>query len=237
MCGRFAQKGSPRAYTAHFSLDPEAPTPNAAARFNVAPTQDALVIRFNPQVRRTELSLLRWGLVPSFAKDTARAGSLINARSESAAEKPAFKAAWEKPRRCVIPVDAFYEWRKEGSARQPFAIGLKTGTPMGLAGLWEGWKDAASGEWLRTFTILTCPANPLLAPLHERMPVILKRADMARFLTAPNPADLMRTYDADEMMLWPVSSRVNGVAHDDAALLEPVELPPPAPPEPQASLF
>ncbi|GGF82793.1 DUF159 family protein [Azorhizobium oxalatiphilum] len=236
MCGRFAQKDSPRAYTAYFSLDPEAPTPNAAARFNVAPTQSALVVRFNPQEKRPELSLLRWGLVPSFAKDTSRAGSLINARSESVAEKASFKAAWEKPRRCIIPADAFYEWRKEGSARQPFAIALKSGAPIGFAGLWEGWKDPASGEWLRTFTILTCPANPLLAHLHERMPVILRQDDMARFLTASDPADLMQTYPQDEMTLWPVSSRVNGVAHDDAALLERV-YPPPAAPEAQASLF
>ncbi|WP_029006034.1 SOS response-associated peptidase [Azorhizobium doebereinerae] len=236
MCGRFAQSQAPSAYGAFYSLHPQVGMPNAPARFNVAPTQDALVIRFNPQSLKAELSLLRWGLVPSWAKDTSRAASLINARSEGIADKPSFKAAWEKPRRCVVPADAFYEWRRADGGRQPFAIALKSGAPMGFAGLWEGWKDPASGEWLRTFTILTCAANPLLAPLHDRMPVILDGADMERWLTARDPRDLLRAYPAEQMALWPVSTRVNAVRNEGADLLAPQAVAEP-PPEAQASLL
>ncbi|MGU3494117.1 SOS response-associated peptidase [Xanthobacteraceae bacterium A53D] len=228
MCGRFSQSQPPSSYAAFFTLDQAVPLPNAAPRYNVAPTQQAQVIRFNPQTQRAELSVLRWGLVPSFAPDISRAASLINARSEGVSERTAFRAAWRKPRRCIVPAEAFYEWQPGSTPRQPYAIGLKSGAPMGLAGLWEGWKDPASGEWLRTFTILTCAANPLLAPLHERMPVILEPAQMADWLTAPDPAPLLRSYPAEAMTLWPVSTRVNAVRNDDADLLKPQE---PAEPE------
>ncbi|WP_341988528.1 SOS response-associated peptidase [Azorhizobium sp. AG788] len=225
MCGRFVQHQAPVFYAAQFGLDTrDVALPNAPARFNVAPTQDVMVIRHNPESRRAELSLLRWGLVPSWAKDLKIGASMINARSETVAEKPAFKAAWNKPRRCVVPVDAFYEWQRTDGGKQPYAIALKGGAPMGFAGLWEGWKDPATGAWVRTFTILTCAANALMAPLHDRMPVILARDDMDRWLTGPDPRDLLKPYAPEQMELWPVSSRVNSVRNEDADLLVPVAL-------------
>ncbi len=223
MCGRFVQHQSPLFYVEHFGLDTrDTRLPNAPARYNVAPTQDVMVIRHNPETARAELSLLRWGLVPSWAKDMKIAASLINARSETVTEKPAFRAAWAKPRRCIVPADAFYEWQRTQSGKQPYAIALKGGAPMGFAGLWEGWKDPATGQWLRTFTILTCAANALMAPLHDRMPVIVPLSEMDRCLTAPDPRDLLRPADPAQMELWPVSTRVNSVRNEDADLLVPV---------------
>lgn len=239
MCGRFAQTTPPRAFAERYGVDPVLALPNVPARYNIAPTQNALVIRHNPQEERRELSLLRWGLVPSFAADTARAGSLINARSESVAEKASFKAAWFKPRRCVVPADAFYEWQQGAGGKTPHAIARADGTPMAFAGLWEGWKDPASGQWLRTFTLLTTTANDLLRPLHERMPVILDEDQIGAYLTAPDPRDLLRPYPAEAMRLWPVSARVNAVRNDDADLLVEVTGLPAGSPSPvaQPSLF
>ena len=223
MCGRFVQHQAPLFYVEQFGLNTQGLSlPNAPARFNVAPTQDVMVIRHNPEIGRAQLSLLRWGLVPSWAKDLKLGAAMINARSETVAEKPAFKAAWSKPRRCVVPVDAFYEWQRTAGGKQPYAIALKGGAPMGFAGLWEGWKDPATGAWVRTCTLLTCAANGLMAPLHDRMPVILERADMDRWLTAPDPRDLLKPYAPEQMELWPVSSRVNNVRNEDADLLVPV---------------
>lgn len=236
MCGRFAQIDRPKLFAERYGVDPLLALPDAPARYNIAPTQMALVIRHNPQENRRELSALRWGLVPSWSKDASRAGSLINARSESLMEKASFKAAWLKPRRCVVPANAFYEWKQGASGRAPHAIARADGAPMAFAGLWEGWKEPTSGQWMRTFTILTTAANDLLRPLHERMPVILDEADIGRYLTAPEPYDLLRPWPAEAMRLWPVSARVNAVRNDDAGLMD--EAPPmPAPPEKQPSLF
>ncbi|HQS07356.1 MAG: hypothetical protein B7Y12_12875 [Rhizobiales bacterium 24-66-13] len=223
MCGRFIQSYGPVYYMERLGLESKnMPLPNAPARFNAAPTQDLLVIRRNPETARAEIGLLRWGLVPSFAKDMKGASALINARSETVAEKQSFRAAWRKPRRCVIPIDGFYEWQRTTTGRQPFLIALRSRQPMALAGLWEGWKDPASGEWVRTFTILTCAANPLLAPLHDRMPVILDPADIARWLADPAPFDLMKPYPAAAMEMWAVSARVNSVRNEGEDLALPV---------------
>lgn len=223
MCGRFVQHGSPAAYAERFGVDPaRAALPNAPARFNAAPTQDLMVVRRHPRTGERHLSLLRWGLVPSFFKDASGAAPLINARSESITDKPAFRAAWRARRRCIVPADGFYEWRVGQSGRQPFFISRRDGAPLALAGLWEGWKDPATGIWLRTFTILTCVAAARLKALHERMPVILADGDIAAFLEAPDPQDLLRPFPGAALQVWPVSGRVNAVRNEGADLMAPL---------------
>lgn len=223
MCGRFVQHQPPAVYARLFGVDPAAaPLPNAPARFNAAPTQDLLVVRRHPQTGVRHLSPLRWGLVPVTAPDASGGGRLINARSETVAQKLTFRGAWAARRRCIVPADGFYEWPADGGTRQPYLVARADGAPMALAGLWEGWRDPATGLWLRTFTILTCAADPLLAPLHARMPVILPAADVAAFLEAPDPRALLRPFPGAGLAVRPVSPRVNAVRNDDSSLLDPL---------------
>lgn len=222
MCGRFVQHLSPAAYAEHYGLDPTTLLPNCPARYNAAPTQDLMVVRLNPHTGRLDLSLLRWGLVPVWAKDPGGGARLINARSESVADKPTFREAWWKRRRCIVPADGFYDWQQGAGAKQPYYITRADGAPMAFAGLWEGWKDPATGQWLRTFTVLTCPANARLAPLYERMPVVLADGDVARFLSAGDPRDLLRPAPLDQLVFWPVSPAVNAVCNDDESLIAPI---------------
>ena len=224
MCGRFVQHQSPRAYAEQFGVDPQAaPMPNAPPRFNAAPTNDLLVVRRHPEIGTRHLSLLRWGLVPSFASDPSAGARLINARSETIAQKASFAPAWRARRRCIVPADAFYEWPEGGKVRQPFLISRRDGRALALAGLWEGWKDPASGAWLRTFAILTCAAAPGLARVHPRMPVILPEEAIAPYLEADDPRPLLRPLDDAALALWPVSAAVNSVRNDGAALMEPLD--------------
>ncbi|MFG1373884.1 SOS response-associated peptidase [Xanthobacter oligotrophicus] len=223
MCGRFVQQMPPVRAGELFDVDPAlAALPNAPPRYNAAPTQDLMVVRRHPQTGARHLSLLRWGLVPSFAKDASGGARLINARSETASEKLSFRAAWRARRRCIVPADGFYEWARAPGRRQPFFIRRADGRPLALAGLWEGWRDPATGQWLRTFTILTTGADPKLRPLHERMPVILPEADIAAFLEAEDPRDLMRSFPGADLDLWPVSDRVNAVRNDGPDLMAPL---------------
>ncbi len=223
MCGRFVQLTPPSALAGLFSVDPAlAPLPNVPPRYNAAPTQDLMVVRRNPETGRRHLDLLRWGLVPSFAKDASSGGRLINARSETVAEKPTFRAAWRAPRRCIIPADAFYEWKAVDKRRQPFLISRADGAPLAFAGLWDGWKDPATGQWLRTFTILTCPATERLRPLHDRMPVILLEQDVAAWLDGADGAELMRSFPGEALQLSPVSAEVNSVRNEGPELIAPL---------------
>ena len=223
MCGRFVQQMPPIRAAEMFGVDPVlAALPNAPPHYNAAPTQDLMVVRRHPETGARHLSLLKWGLVPSFAKDTSGAARLINARSETAPEKPSFRAAWRARRRCIVPADGFYEWARAPGRRQPFFIRRADGRPLALAGLWEGWKDPATGQWLRTFTILTTSADAKLRPLHERMPVILPETDIAAFLEAEDPRDLMRSFPGADLDLWPVSDRVNAVRNDGPNLMAPL---------------
>lgn len=223
MCGRFVQLTPPAALAALFGVDPTlAPLPNVPPRYNAAPTQSLMVVRRNPETGRRHLDLLRWGLVPSFAKDPSGGGSLINARSETVAEKPTFRGAWRARRRCIVPADAFYEWKAVDKRRQPFVISRVDGSPMSFAGLWEGWKDPGTGQWLRTFTILTCPATERLRPLHERMPVILHDQEISAWLEGEEGAALMRSYPSEALRLTPVSASVNSVRNEGPGLVEPL---------------
>lgn len=225
MCGRFLASRSPEEVARWFST--KGPLPNSRARYNAAPTQHLLVVRFNPETRERTLNPLRWGLVPFWAKDTKLGYSLINAKCETVAEKPAFREAF-KARRCIVPADGFYEWKNlGGKAKQPYCIAMKDRSMFGFAGLWERWKDKASGEIVRSFTIITTSPNELCAPIHDRMPVILDPANYGRWL-GEEECDPMRLlmmlkpYPADAMEAFPIGARVGNVNNDDSTLIEPL---------------
>ena len=224
MCGRLFQI-TPPAETAK-AFGTANPPPNVPPRYNGAPTQDLLVVRFNPETGERSLDPLRWGLIPSWAKDRKIGVSAINARSETLAGKPLFRDAFKK-RRCVVPADGFYEWKAGAGGKQPYAVARADGRPMPFAGLWERWRDPQSGEIVRSFTIVTTRANERLAELHERMPVILDEAAIAKWLgEAPTGADdltsLLRPCPAERLRLWPVDPRVNNVRNEDGDLIKPL---------------
>ena len=196
--------------------------PFFAPSYNVAPQSTQPVVRLNTDTGKPEFALMRWGLVPYWAKDPKIGYTTINARAEEVAEKPLYREAVKK-RRCLVPADAFYEWQKlSGKAKQPFAFGLKNGEPYAFAGLWERWKPK-EGEPLETFTILTTDPNELAERVHDRMPVILEPHDYRRWIEPGDPArlpiDLLRPFPAEKMRSWPVSDRVGNVRNDDAELL------------------
>ncbi|WP_420239553.1 SOS response-associated peptidase [Telmatobacter bradus] len=222
MCGRYARKSAPRLLAEWFEMELEE-LRHAVSSWNVTPQSFQPVVRLNPETGRREAPLLRWGLVPAWARDERMGLSAINARSEEAAAKPAFREALKK-RRCLVPADAYYEWQKTGpKSRQPFAIAPANGSPMAFAGLWESWL-APTGRPLESFTILTTAANEKLQAIHERMPVIVEREDYTSWLVDEKAAaDLLRPLAADRVTSWPVSSRVGNVRNNDAALLDPCQ--------------
>jgi putative SOS response-associated peptidase YedK len=194
-------------------------------RYNIAPSQPVAVVRQAADGTR-ELVKLRWGLVPSWAKDVSVGNQLINARSETAATKPAFRAAMRQ-RRCLVPTDGFYEWKKVGKQKQPYFIRRADDKPFAFAGLWERWSDA-EGRPLETCTILTTDANDVLRPLHERMPVIVEPADYSAWLdparTDPDQfRPLFASLTSEQLISSPVSTHVNSPANDDAECLAPEE--------------
>jgi putative SOS response-associated peptidase YedK len=232
MCGRYELHTNPAALALAFGLSFP---PQLRARYNIAPMQDVPIIRHGRDGAR-ELAHARWGLVPRWAKDPSIGNKMINARSETLAEKPSFRTAF-KHHRCLLPADGFYEWKTApGGGKQPIHIGMKDGAPFAFAGLSERWLSPA-GEVLDTCTIATTSANALLAPLHDRMPVIVPAASYDRWLdvTQADVLDLLAPYPAEAMRWYPVSPRVNSVRNDDPTLLleiaEPVApLPPHAGP-------
>ena len=205
--------------------------PRFAPSYNVAPQSFQLVVRLSSDGGRREAALLRWGLVPSWAKDARIGLNTVNARAEEVAAKPAFRSALKK-RRCLIPADAYYEWQRLGNkTKRPFPIALQSGEPYAFAGLWETWQ-APEGALLETFTILTTAPNSLTEPIHDRMPVIVEPKDYDRWMdpsTAP-PLDLLRPYPAEHMRSWQVSEQVGNVRNNAPSLLAEVQ-------EDQQSLF
>jgi len=221
MCGRFARRSTREVLAEWFGIDLD-DAPQFSPSYNVAPQSVQPVVRLGRDSGKPEFALLRWGLVPSWAKDAKIGYSTINARAEEATTKPAFRDALRQ-RRCLAPADAFYEWRKgDAKSKQPFAIGLKSGEPFAFAGLWERWRPK-EGEALETFTILTTDPNQLLEPIHDRMPVILEPKDYRRWMEPAGierlPVDLLRPFPAESMIAWPVSERVGNVRNDDPELL------------------
>jgi len=183
------------------------------------------------------MSLMRWGLIPSWAKDPSISAQMINARSETALAKPAFRVPLES-RRCLIPADGFYEWQKVAEKRQPYCFEVNEGELFAFAGVWDGWKNP-DGQWIRTCSILTTTANAITSKVHDRMPVILERDDYDVWLdpgmkNVEAVSELLKPYDAQRMRCYPVSARVNQVANDDSECSSQVEV---APFEKQSTLF
>ena len=207
MCGRFTLRTPKGRIKREFQLPEEPPV---EARFNIAPTQSILAVREVSDER--EAVLLKWGLIPSWAKDSSMSARLINARSETVTEKPAFREAFKRSR-CVIPADGFYEWKREGKGKQPFYFALHGGRLFGFAGLWDRWKDE-DGKVVESCAILTTDANGVLSPVHDRMPVILHPESYGEWLDgdarqAESLKELLRPYPASEMIAYPVSAQVN----------------------------
>jgi putative SOS response-associated peptidase YedK len=238
MCGRYTLTASPEALRALFAY---AEQPNLPQRFNIAPTQPIPIVRLVEGKR--QFALVRWGLLPSWVKDPKTFTLLINARGEGVTDKPAFRAAMKR-RRCLIPADGFYEWQKAGERKRPFYVHAKSGKPLAFAGLWETW-TGPNGEELDTAAIVTTRANRTLAPIHNRMPVIVPPeafdlwlnsnevdATTAAALIAPAPDGLLEAYE--------ISTAVNRTANDNTKVIEPItgepapSQPAAKPPEPRA---
>ena len=207
MCGRFTQRADAKSLAKAFEVTE---VPAIEARYNIAPTQDVLGIIESGDGR--EATFYRWGLIPSWAKDASVGARLINARSETVAEKPAFRQAFRQ-RRCIIPADGFYEWQRVGGRKQPFFFRMRDERPFGFAGLWERW-EGEGGELLDSCTILTTGANEVLRPVYDRMPVILPPEDYELWLDADERersllTELLLPYPAAEMVGYPVSRLVN----------------------------
>ena len=196
--------------------------PNLPPRYNIAPTQDVPIVRRTRDGAGRELIMVRWGLVPYWAADPKIGNRLINARGESVARTAAFREAYQR-RRCLVPADGFFEWQKSGSARVPLLVRRRDQAPFAFAGLWERCPQPG-GAVLRSCTIITCPPNELVAPVHDRMPVILAPEDYARWLD-PAQADgrtLLKPYPAAELEAFAVSPRVNSPQHDDPECIAPL---------------
>lgn len=223
MCGRFASTLPPEAIARLFAT--ENPLANFAPNWNLAPSQDAPVVRRNPDSGARHLDLLRWGLLPFFAKDPKSVHRPINARAETVGGSGMFKAAFAR-RRCLVPASAFYEWRKRDGGKHPYAIARADGLPIAFAGIWDGWK-APDGTIERSFAIVTTTANRLMSEIHDRMPVILEPADWPVWLgeAEGDPAALMRPAAEDVLKLWPVSPKVNSPRNNGADLLLPLPAP------------
>ena len=228
MCGRFASQLPLELIHRLFATIGD--VPNLAPNWNVAPTQSAMVVRRHPETGERRLDALRWGLVPSFTKDLKACKRPINARSETAAASGMFRGALQA-RRCLVPCDAFYEWKAMADGKQPYAIARSDGEPLAFAGLCEGWRDPA-GKTMRTFTIMTTSANEDMAALHDRMPVILEPDDWPLWLgeVESDYAALLRPAASGTVRLWPVSRAVNNVRNNGAELLDRIDDPAAPPP-------
>jgi putative SOS response-associated peptidase YedK len=229
MCGRYKLSSPPDEIARRFGL---AETPALGPRYNIAPSQGAPVVRVvtasgSTPIGSRRLELLRWGLVPSWAEDPRVGYRMINARAETAPQKPAFRRAF-RSRRCLVVTDGFYEWQPLPSRRKrPFLIRMRDGSPFAFGGLWEVWRSA-EGAVLESFAILTTEPNDLLRPIHDRMPLILRPEDHDLWLDpeAQDPArllPLLRPYPGDEMEAVPVGPHVNNPSFDDPSCAKPLD--------------
>jgi putative SOS response-associated peptidase YedK len=221
MCGRFTLRKPSKEIAESFGLFEEM---TLKPHFNIAPTQMVAAVRVDPHRKQREMTLLKWGLIPHWADDPAIGNRMINARSETAASKPSFRAAF-RYRRCLIPSDCFYEWQKVGTKKQPYLIGVGKDELFAFAGLWEDWER--EGQIIQSCCILTTDANELMKPIHDRMPVILHRQDYDLWLdpgiqNGSKVQHLLRPFPETEMFAYPVSTWVNSPSHDDARCVEKV---------------
>jgi putative SOS response-associated peptidase YedK len=221
MCGRFALKAPPRSIQEHFHLPEILDLP---PKYNIAPSQMIAVVRHLPGKSSHQLDMLRWGLIPNWAKDMNIGYKLINARAETLAQKPSFRTALKK-RRCLIAADGFYEWKHSGKTKQPFYVQLKKGGVLGFAGLWESWLGP-DGNIVESCTIITTSPNELIREIHDRMPVII-HPDQYEIWLQDSPSvqslqQLFMPYPAAKMEAYQVSSEVNSPKNDAATCLAPV---------------
>ncbi len=223
MCGRFTLFDSAASVAQGFGLTE---VPSLLPRYNIAPSQDVAAVRVPREGPAREIVLLRWGLVPSWAKDPSLGNRMINARAETAAEKPAFRSAIRR-RRCLVPASGFYEWKRTSGGKQPYFIRMRAGKAFALAGLWESWKDPGSSV-VETCALLTTSPNDLLRPIHDRMPVIVPPRDYDLWLSPEiqDPRELLSLflpYPFEEMDAFPVGTAVNNPKTDSPRLIEPLE--------------
>jgi putative SOS response-associated peptidase YedK len=225
MCGRYRLTAKERYIRDHFGLGEDL---SWAPRWNIAPTQKVPIVRQDRNEPKRTFSLVRWGLIPAWAKDASIGFKTINGMSETAAEKPAFRGAMKR-RRCLIPADGFYEWARISSKeKQPYSFGMIDDSVFAFAGLWERWRDPA-GEIVETCTILTTPPNSLVSDVHDRMPAILKPDDYDLWLDpgigdVTRVADCLKPFEARLMKKCPVSARVNRAENDDEECVHEVSL-------------
>jgi len=223
MCGRFGLTRPDKLDLQRFGVGE---IPPLTPRFNIPPSSDILVVRHRKGV--TEAEMIRWGLVPSWAKDPSIGHRMANVRSDTALGKPSFRAAMQK-RRCLIPADVFFEWQDVPGQkrRRPYAVALKEGELFALGGVWEAWRPGDGADWLITCAILTTEPNEVLAPIHDRMPVIVRVENYEKWIV-PSTTDaevrrMVESYPADEMLAWEVSLLVNDPKTDDARVIAPLE--------------
>ena len=231
MCGRFTLRTPAHSLAALFDdlRKQQLVFPELKPRFNVCPTQPALAVRQNDS-GESEVAELRWGLVPFWAKDLKIGARMINARSETVATKPAFRAAFKK-RRCLVLIDGFYEWKKQGTSKQPFYISRVDDQPFCVAGLWESWtdKEDPSAKPIESCTILTTEANKIMQPLHDRMPVILEQKQFDfwldnEFSDRETLEKALVPYDSEERQTYPVDTIVNKAANDSPECIVPKDI-------------
>jgi len=225
MCGRYRLSRRKQLIEEHFDTSPW--EDDWEPRYNIAPTQPVPVIRQHPKEPVRQISKMGWGLVPNWAKSSSNAVGMINARAETASEKPAFRDPF-KFRRCLIPADGFYEWKRTGTSKTPFCFEVNAGELFAFAGLWDGWRNA-EGQWIRSCSILTTTPNAVTSVIHDRMPVILDPGSYDLWLdpgmqNVAAVSELLKSYDARLMRCYPVSSRVNHVGNDDEECSKAVEI-------------
>lgn len=219
MCGRYTLRTPVEDLAKFFHL---AETPPLTPRYNIAPTQPVATVLVLTGDR--QFQLMRWGLIPPWAKDLSVGSRMTNARAETIAEKPAFRAALRE-RRCLVMADGFYEWQQKGTLKQPYYVVKKDKSPFAFAGLWERWEPPDSGEPMESCTIITTEANALVRAFHERMPIILDADDFDLWLdpdvTEPQRLlPLLKPYPAEEMEAYPVSNIVNSPAHESGECVQ-----------------
>lgn len=225
MCGRFTLNATGEDLIRHFDLERGV---EIHPRFNIAPTDESPIVRVPDMQAGREADYLQWGLVPFWADDTSIGNNMINARAETAHEKPAFRAAFSR-RRCLVPASGFYEWVPGEDGKQPYYIRRADDQLLGFAGIWESWTDDETGEKLETFAILTGEPNDFVAEFHDRMPVVLAPEDYGFWLDPALDDEeglnelVNEPYPGDELDAHPVSTRVNSPTNDDPDLVEPVE--------------
>jgi putative SOS response-associated peptidase YedK len=215
MCGRFAFYSPSEATAALFGVSGSVPV---EARYNIAPTQYIAAIR-DAEDEGRELVMLRWGLIPFWAKDPSIGNRMINARAETVAEKPSYRAAYRR-RRCLVLADGFYEWHREGSIKTPYYISAADGEPFAFAALWENWNNKTSDETIQSTTLITTAANDFMASLHHRMPVVLRPDTADRWLAGDDELIEYAVSHGPELRAWAVDRRVNNARNEGADLIE-----------------